>query len=42
MAYRDFSYDEYEDFKASGNNFETEQDREVLENGLTAVGIWGI
>lgn len=42
MAYRDYSTDEYEDLKSSNNNFESEEDREVLEQGLTAVGIWGI
>ena len=42
MAYRDFSEDEYLEIKENNNNFETEEDREVLEQDLTAVGIWGI
>jgi Ca2+ transporting ATPase len=28
--------------KAANNNFEKDEDREVLEQNLTAVGIWGI
>jgi len=31
MAYRDFSEDEYLEIKENNNNFETEEDREVLE-----------
>ena len=42
MAYRVFSHEEYEQIKADNNDFKTEQDREVLEQDLTAVGIWGI
>lgn len=36
------SLDEYEEIKANNNNFETEEDREVLEDKLTAVGIFGL
>ena len=42
MAYRDFSEEEYEQIKAENNDFATESDREILEQDLTAVGIWGI
>jgi len=42
LTYRDFTEDQYEELKASNNNFEKEADREVLETDLTAVGIWGI
>ena len=31
LAYKDMSLDEFNDLKASSNNFETEQDRETLE-----------
>ena len=33
---------EYEKIKAANNDFETEEDREVLEDKLTAVGIFGL
>lgn len=42
MTYRDLSESEYNDLKDANNNFEKEEDREVLEDDLTAVGIWGI
>jgi len=28
--------------KAQNNDFQKEEDREVLEDDLTAVGVWGI
>lgn len=31
MTYRDFSFEEYEELKEQNNNFESEEDREVLE-----------
>ena len=42
MCYRDVSLEEYEALKEEHNNFAEEGDREVLEQDLTAVGIWGI
>lgn len=42
MTYRDFSAQEYERLQRENNNFEKEEDREVLEQNLTAVGVWGI
>lgn len=42
MTYRDLSESEYNDLKAQNNDFAKEEDREVLEDDLTAVGIWGI
>lgn len=42
MTYRDFSEEEYDQLKSDNNDFAKEEDREVLEQGLTAVGIWGI
>lgn len=34
--------DKYNEIKDANNNFETEEDREVLEDSLTAVGIFGL
>lgn len=42
ITYKDMSMSEYENLKASNNNFEKEGDRQVLEEGLTAVGIFGL
>ena len=42
IAYRFFSHEEFEQIKAETNDFKEISDREVLENDLTAVGIWGI
>jgi len=42
ITYKDMSMDEYESMKAQNNNFDKESDREVLENGLTAIGIFGL
>jgi Ca2+ transporting ATPase len=42
VAYRDMSLAEFESIKEQHNGFEKEADREVLEEGLTAVGIFGL
>jgi len=40
---KDMSMEEYEELKASHNDFEKEADRECLEEGgLEAIGIWGL
>jgi len=36
------SMDEYESIKAANNEFETEADREILEDKLTALCVWGL
>jgi len=42
VTYRDMSMDEFQEIKSSNNNFEKEADREILEQQLTAVGIFGL
>ena len=42
LTYKDFTEDEYNELKSQNNDFEKEEDRECLEDDLTAVGIWGI
>jgi Ca2+-transporting ATPase len=42
VAYRDMSMEEYEQMKASNNNFENVEDRECLQTNLTAIGIFGL
>lgn len=42
VSYRDMSMDEYESIKAANNEFETEADREILEDKLTALCVWGL
>jgi Ca2+ transporting ATPase len=42
ITYRDMSMDEYNALKAANNDFEKEKDREVLEQGLTAIGLFGL
>lgn len=42
ITYRDMSMSEYESIKASNNDFAKESDKEVLEQGLTAIGIFGL
>jgi P-type E1-E2 ATPase len=42
ITYRDMSMSEFASIKAANNNFEKEQDREVLEKELVAVGIFGL
>ena len=36
------SMSEYNRIKAANNNFEKEEDKEVLEQDLTAIGIFGL
>jgi P-type E1-E2 ATPase len=42
IAKKDMSMDDYNQLKASNNDFEKEADRECLEHDLEAIGIWGI
>ncbi len=42
IAYNELSAQEYELLKSQNNNFHTEKDREVLERGLTVVGIYAL
>jgi Ca2+ transporting ATPase len=42
ITYRDMSMSEYESIKASNNDFAKESDKEALEQGLTAIGIFGL
>ena len=42
ITYRDMSMSEYEQLKAENNNFEKEGDRQILEQDLTAIGIFGL
>lgn len=42
MTYSDMSLDEFNRIKSENNDFESEADREVLEQNLTAYGIFGL
>lgn len=42
ITYKDLSLEEYNRLKAENNDFEKEADREVLETGLTAIGLFGL
>jgi len=42
ITYRDLSMKEFERIKRENNDFEKESDREVLEQQLVAVGIFGL
>jgi Ca2+ transporting ATPase len=42
ITYRDMSMADYEALKAENNDFEKEADREVLEQNLTALAIFGL
>jgi len=42
IAYRDMTMDEYNDLMNENNGFAKEEDKEVLENDLTAIGIFGL
>lgn len=42
VAYNDMSKREFDHIKAQNNNFAKEDDRVVLEQNLTAVGIFGL
>ena len=39
IAYTDLTMEQYEQYKAENNNFQSEKDREVLESSLTLVAI---
>lgn len=42
FAYRDLSIEEFNDLKYQCNNFQTEQDRETLEQNLVFVGVFAL
>ncbi|CDW82450.1 calcium-translocating p-type pmca-type family protein [Stylonychia lemnae] len=42
LAYRDYSFQEFDRIKEQNNNFQSEQDREALENELTLVSIFAL
>jgi len=42
VTYKDMSMEEFEELKSNNNDFEYSKDRECLEEGLTALGIYGI
>ena len=42
VAFADLPLREYEDLKASNNEFKHEKDREVLEASLTVVGVFAL
>lgn len=42
VTYRDMSMAEFNQIKSQNNDFEKEADREILEQDLTAVGIFGL
>jgi magnesium-transporting ATPase (P-type) len=42
VAYKDMSMSEFNELKASNNNFEHVQDKQVLEQGLTMICIYGL
>jgi len=42
ITYRDMSMEDFEALKADNNDFEEEADRECLEEGLTAIGLFGL
>lgn len=42
IAYTDLTVQEYEALMSENNNFHSEKDREVLESGLTVVGIYAM
>jgi magnesium-transporting ATPase (P-type) len=42
VCYKDIDIDTFNDLRSSNNNFEKAEDRECLEDDLTAIGIFGI
>jgi len=42
ITYKDMSMDEFNQIKENNNNFEKEQDREILEKDLIAIGLFGL
>jgi len=42
IAYADYTESEWEALKEESNNFDTPEDRENIEKGLTMVGVFGL
>jgi magnesium-transporting ATPase (P-type) len=42
VCYRDMSMDQFNEMKESNNNFETDEDRDCLEQDLVGCCIWGL
>lgn len=42
VAYKDMDKAEYEDLKKINNQFVLEKNREILENGFTVAGLFGL
>lgn len=42
FAYKDFPADEFESLRERCNNFESEEDRNILESQLTFVGLFAL
>jgi len=42
ITYKDMSMNEYQEIKSANNDFAKESDKEVLENGLIAIGLFGL
>ena len=42
VTFKDMSLEQYEALKAENNDFESDEDRKILETDLTAVGIFGL
>jgi len=42
IAYADYTYDEYLRLKDANNNFQSESDREALEQNLTLIGVYAL
>jgi magnesium-transporting ATPase (P-type) len=42
ITYKDMSMNDFNNIKAANNDFEKENDREVLEAGLVAIGVFGL
>ena len=42
ICYRDMSMETFEQLKAENNDFEKDEDKKVLETGLTGIGIFGL
>jgi magnesium-transporting ATPase (P-type) len=42
VTYRDMSMEAFEALKAENNDFDTKEDRRVLEQDLVAVGLFGL
>lgn len=42
VTYKDMTLDEYNNLKSSNNNFENEDDREVLESDFVIAGFFAL